>query len=108
MQVSFTGALAEGFVRAVQVKPACRGQRMKRLVMDGASASLLDHVGATRAALAECFASEDHAEGVAAFLERREARFTAGPASRRAGCAATVVRTSSARLRAAGEPGASA
>lgn len=50
--------------------------RMKRLVMDGASASLLDHIGATRAALAECFGSEDHAEGVAAFLERREARFT--------------------------------
>ncbi|MEU6750572.1 hypothetical protein ABZ914_30535 [Spirillospora sp. NPDC046719] len=48
---------------------------MTRLVMDGASANLLDHVGATGPALAECFASEDHAEGVAAFLERRAARF---------------------------------
>ncbi|MEU9018436.1 enoyl-CoA hydratase-related protein [Actinomadura sp. NPDC048394] len=86
-------ALALGFVTAVVEPEALPGAtrelaaaiakgspfaltRMKRLVMDGASASLLDHVGATRAALAECFASEDHAEGVAAFLERREARFT--------------------------------
>ncbi|SDF74805.1 hypothetical protein SAMN05216377_106277 [Pseudonocardia oroxyli] len=37
---------------------------------------MTDQVTATRAALAECFASEDHAEGVAAFLERRPARFT--------------------------------
>jgi enoyl-CoA hydratase/carnithine racemase len=37
---------------------------------------MTEHVAATRTALAECFASEDHAEGVAAFLERRSARFT--------------------------------
>lgn len=50
--------------------------RMKRLVHDGAGADLRTHVEATRVAMAECFASADHAEGVAAFLERRPARFT--------------------------------
>jgi enoyl-CoA hydratase/carnithine racemase len=34
------------------------------------------HLARSRAALEECFASEDHAEGVAAFLERRPASFT--------------------------------
>jgi 2-(1,2-epoxy-1,2-dihydrophenyl)acetyl-CoA isomerase len=50
--------------------------RTKRLVLDGASAGLSDHLEATRVAMAECFASADHAEGVAAFLEKRPARFT--------------------------------
>lgn len=45
-------------------------------MLDGAGTDLPAHVGATRAALAECFASADHAEGVAAFLEKRPARFT--------------------------------
>lgn len=50
--------------------------RTKRLVHDGAGADLHAHVGATRVALAECFTSADHAEGVASFLEKRPARFT--------------------------------
>lgn len=50
--------------------------RTKKLVLDGAGIGMADHVAATREALAECFASEDHAEGVASFLERRPARFT--------------------------------
>jgi 2-(1,2-epoxy-1,2-dihydrophenyl)acetyl-CoA isomerase len=50
--------------------------RTKRLVLDGASADLRTHTEATRVAIAECFASEDHAEGVASFLEKRPARFT--------------------------------
>jgi len=50
--------------------------RTKRLVLDGLARELPEHVRATGAALAECFASADHAEGVAAFLERRPARFT--------------------------------
>jgi len=51
-------------------------ERTKRLALTGMSADLRDHIAATRTALAECFASEDHAEGVAAFLERRPADFT--------------------------------
>jgi 2-(1,2-epoxy-1,2-dihydrophenyl)acetyl-CoA isomerase len=50
--------------------------RTKRLVLEGAGSDLRAHVAATRTAMAECFASADHAEGVAAFLERRPARFT--------------------------------
>jgi enoyl-CoA hydratase/carnithine racemase len=50
--------------------------RMKRLVYEGLDGAVADHLGRTRQALEECFASEDHAEGVASFLERREARFT--------------------------------
>jgi 2-(1,2-epoxy-1,2-dihydrophenyl)acetyl-CoA isomerase len=50
--------------------------RTKQLVLDGAARDLPEHVRATGAALAECFASADHAEGVAAFLERRPAQFT--------------------------------
>lgn len=50
--------------------------RTKRLVYDGAGLDLRAHAAATRTALTECFTSADHAEGVAAFLEKRPARFT--------------------------------
>lgn len=50
--------------------------RTKRLVYDGLGNDLDAHVGATRTALAECFASADHAEGVNAFLQRRPPHFT--------------------------------
>lgn len=50
--------------------------RTKKLVQDGAGTDLQAHTGTTRVALAECFASADHAEGVASFLEKRPARFT--------------------------------
>jgi 2-(1,2-epoxy-1,2-dihydrophenyl)acetyl-CoA isomerase len=66
--------------RALAVKIATASPfalaRTKKLVLDGAGIGMAEHVAATREALAECFASEDHAEGVASFLERRPARFT--------------------------------
>ena len=50
--------------------------RTKRLVYDAMAGDRTDHLSRTAAALAECFASEDHAEGVRSFLERRPAHFT--------------------------------
>jgi enoyl-CoA hydratase/carnithine racemase len=49
---------------------------VKRLVHEGFTASVHDHMVRHTAAMAACFASEDHREGVASFLERRPARFT--------------------------------
>jgi enoyl-CoA hydratase len=49
---------------------------MKRLVYDGLGREVSDHMVEHTAALAECFRSEDHREGVASFLERRPANFT--------------------------------
>ena len=51
-------------------------RRTKELLYRGMYASLEEHVIATSKLLAECFHSKDHAEGVAAFLERRPANFT--------------------------------
>jgi 2-(1,2-epoxy-1,2-dihydrophenyl)acetyl-CoA isomerase len=50
--------------------------RTKRLVYEGMARQVEAHVAETGRLLQECFHSEDHAEGVAAFLERRPARFT--------------------------------
>jgi enoyl-CoA hydratase/carnithine racemase len=52
------------------------GRRIKRLVRDGLSRPLDEHLRAHAAALEECFHSADHAEGVTAFLERRAPAFT--------------------------------
>jgi enoyl-CoA hydratase/carnithine racemase len=49
--------------------------RAKRLLYD-AIGDLRPHLDRNTTALQECFRSEDHAEGVASFLERRPARFT--------------------------------
>ena len=51
-------------------------KRIKSLVYEGLASSVDDHMKRHTTALAECFRSEDHREGVASFLERREARFT--------------------------------
>ena len=50
-------------------------QRIKQLVYAGLERDVGAHMGAHRSALVECFRSEDHKEGVAAFLERRPAQF---------------------------------
>jgi enoyl-CoA hydratase/carnithine racemase len=51
-------------------------RRVKALVYAGLARPVGEHVGETASVLEECFRSDDHREGVAAFLERREARFT--------------------------------
>ena len=49
---------------------------IKELVYGGLDRTHAEHMAAHTQALAACFASEDHREGVAAFLEKRPARFT--------------------------------
>jgi len=51
-------------------------KRIKALVYEGLGRDVGQHMAAHTRALAECFASNDHKEGVAAFLERREAKFS--------------------------------
>ena len=48
----------------------------KRLLYDGLGRDWTAHQDANREVMARCFASDDHREGVASFLERRPARFT--------------------------------
>lgn len=90
--ISAQEALALGFVVSV-VEPAevldaaCAEARRlstgsplairlaKELIYSGFDRALSDHLAHNRLAMARCFASDDHREGVAAFLERREARF---------------------------------
>ena len=49
---------------------------IKSLVYDGLTAPVGEHMERHTAALAACFKSDDHREGVASFLERRPAVFT--------------------------------
>jgi enoyl-CoA hydratase/carnithine racemase len=48
----------------------------KQLIYDGLGRSVADHLPAHVEALRACFASDDHREGVAAFFDKRAARFT--------------------------------
>jgi enoyl-CoA hydratase/carnithine racemase len=48
----------------------------KQLLYAGLTRSVLDHQLESRETLLECFESADHAEGVAAFTEKRAANFT--------------------------------
>jgi enoyl-CoA hydratase len=49
---------------------------VKQLVYAGATSSVDEHMARHATALAACFRSDDHREGVASFLERRPAQFT--------------------------------
>jgi len=49
---------------------------IKALVYAGFERGVLEHMTQHREALSSCFRSDDHREGVAAFLERRPATFT--------------------------------
>ncbi len=51
-------------------------RRMKELVWRGLERDVDEHMAAHVEALTACFRSADHKEGVAAFLERRPAKFT--------------------------------
>ena len=51
-------------------------RRIKSLVWQGLERDLSEHMAAHVEAMSAAFKSEDHKEGVAAFLERRPARFT--------------------------------
>ena len=48
----------------------------KRLLYEAMADDVASHLDANKAALMACFGSEDHAEGIRSFLERRPARFT--------------------------------
>lgn len=50
--------------------------RIKALVYEGLGSDVAEHMQRHTQALAECFKSFDHKEGVAAFLEKRPAAFT--------------------------------
>lgn len=49
---------------------------VKQLVYQGLTAPVGEHMARHAGAMAACFTSDDHREGVASFLERRPARFT--------------------------------
>jgi 2-(1,2-epoxy-1,2-dihydrophenyl)acetyl-CoA isomerase len=90
-----TDALAMGYVHAVvepgELAGAARAEAerlaavspmsvglAKRLLYDGLERSVAEHLPHHVAALRACFASADHAEGVAAFVEKRAPRFSGG------------------------------
>ena len=50
--------------------------RIKTLVYEGLGSEVGAHMQRHTTALSECFKSNDHQEGVASFLERREPNFT--------------------------------
>ena len=65
-------ALAKAIMRGSPFSHA----RIKALVYEGLGSEVAPHMQRHTQAPAECFKSADHQEGVASFLERRDARFT--------------------------------
>ena len=67
---------ARGIARSFLAGSPFSQRLIKELVYKGMQRELGEHMRNHVEALQACFRSEDHKEGVAAFLERREARFT--------------------------------
>jgi enoyl-CoA hydratase/carnithine racemase len=80
--VSETVARGESVARALEIAariaamPPVAAMLIKELVTQGAEASLPAALAAERRAMALLFATDDRREGVAAFLEKRQPRFT--------------------------------
>ena len=68
--IELAGAIAAGSPHSLGL--------IKSLVQQGLTAPVDEHMQRHTAAMAACFKSDDHREGVAAFLERRPAEFTGG------------------------------
>jgi enoyl-CoA hydratase/carnithine racemase len=66
----------DALARAIAAVSPHSNRLVKQLVREGFTSSIDDHMARHTAALAACFKSDDHREGVASFLERRPARFT--------------------------------
>ncbi|HET9690792.1 MAG TPA: enoyl-CoA hydratase/isomerase family protein [Acidimicrobiales bacterium] len=73
-QADLLGAAVEEAARLSKGSPFA-ARLAKELLYAGYERNIAAHLAATREALTACFASDDHKEGVAAFLERREANF---------------------------------
>jgi enoyl-CoA hydratase/carnithine racemase len=70
------GAAAEAEARRYLNASPFALRRTKELVYGGMFRPVEEHLRETARLLEECFGSDDHREGVAAFLERRPAAFT--------------------------------
>jgi enoyl-CoA hydratase/carnithine racemase len=69
-------ATVDALARSIAAVSPHSNRLVKQLVRDGMTSSIDDHMARHTEALAACFRSDDHREGVAAFLERRPANFT--------------------------------
>lgn len=67
---------AMSMARAILEGSPFSHRRIKSLVYEGLGADVGAHMVNHTTALAECFKSVDHKEGVASFLEKRPAKFT--------------------------------
>lgn len=67
---------AQGLAQRIAQNSPFSHRRMKAMVYAGLGSDVGEHMQRHTTAMAECFASDDHREGVASFLERRDAHFT--------------------------------
>lgn len=70
------GATLRSMTDAILQGSPFAAKRIKDLVLQGLTSDVGAHMARHVEALAECFKSDDHFEGVASFLERRPAEFT--------------------------------